>query len=118
MLSRLFIAAVSSYAGKGLTSWVLFVMFKYVFVTFACGILGQVWYLIVSIPDFCHRSYLEMALEIKQYVQFAFLLYILFIPISSINSLNVLLNFRWVVRGSSDWRVCGRWHIGPHTRCC
>ena len=29
-----------------------------VFVTFPCGILGQVWYLVVSIPDRCHLSYL------------------------------------------------------------
>ena len=28
-----------------------------VVVTFPCGILGQVWYLIVSIPDLCHLSY-------------------------------------------------------------
>ena len=28
-----------------------------VFVTFACGILGQVWYLIVSFPDLCRLSY-------------------------------------------------------------
>ena len=27
------------------------------FVTFLCGILGQVWYLIVSISDICHLSY-------------------------------------------------------------
>ena len=26
---------------------------------FACGILGQVWYLIVSIPDLCHLSYIH-----------------------------------------------------------
>ena len=32
-------------------------MFNCVFVTFPCGILGQVWYLIVSIPDLCHLSY-------------------------------------------------------------
>ena len=44
-------------AGKGLTSWLLFVMFNCVFVTFPCGILGQVWYLIVSIPDLCPLSY-------------------------------------------------------------
>ena len=25
-------------------------------VTFPCGILGQVWYLIVLIPDLCHLS--------------------------------------------------------------
>ena len=29
----------------------------YVIVTFCCGILGQVWYLIVSIPDLCCLSY-------------------------------------------------------------
>ena len=51
MLSSLFIAALWSPALKGLTSWLLFVMFNCVFVTFPCGILGQVWYLIVSIPD-------------------------------------------------------------------
>ena len=27
------------------------------FVTFPWGILGQVWYLIVSFPDLCHLSY-------------------------------------------------------------
>ena len=42
---------------EGLTSWLSFVMFNCVFVTFPCGILGQVWYLIVSIPDLCHLSY-------------------------------------------------------------
>ena len=29
----------------------------YGFVTFPWDILGQVWYLIVSIPDLCHLSY-------------------------------------------------------------
>ena len=43
-----FFAALWSPAGKGLTSWLLFVMFNWVFATFPCGILGQVWYLIVS----------------------------------------------------------------------
>ena len=28
-----------------------------IFVTFPCGILGQVWYLIVSFPDLCLLSY-------------------------------------------------------------
>ena len=41
MLSRLFIAALWSPAGKGLTSWLLFVIFNYVFVTFPCG--GAQW---------------------------------------------------------------------------
>ena len=57
MLSRLFIAALLSPAGKGLTSWLLFVMFNCVYVTFPCGIQGQVWYLIVSIPDLCRLFY-------------------------------------------------------------
>ena len=29
----------------------------YIFVTFPCGIQGQVWYLIVSFPDLCLLSY-------------------------------------------------------------
>ena len=33
-------------------------MFSCVFVTFPCGVLGLVWYLIVSIPDFCLLPYL------------------------------------------------------------
>ena len=41
MLSRLFIAALWSPAGKGLTSWLSFVMFNRVFVTFTCD-MGQV----------------------------------------------------------------------------
>ena len=57
ILSRLFIAALRSPAGKGLTTWLLFVMFNCVFVTFPCGILGQVWCLIVSILDLCRLSY-------------------------------------------------------------
>ena len=54
MLSHLFIAALWSPAGKGLT---LFVMLNCVFVTFPFGILGQVWYLVVLIPDLCCLSY-------------------------------------------------------------
>ena len=57
MLSRLFIAALCSPAGKGLTSWLSFVMFNCVLVTFPCGILGQVWYFMVSIPDLFRLSY-------------------------------------------------------------
>ena len=50
MLSRLFIAALWSPAGKGLTSWLLFVIFNGTFVS-------QVLYLIVSVPDLCRLSY-------------------------------------------------------------
>ena len=57
MLSCLFITAFWSPDGKELTSWLLFVMFICIFVTFLCGILGQVWYLVVSILDLCRLSY-------------------------------------------------------------
>ena len=42
-------------AGKELTYWLylLFVVFSCVFVTFPIGVLGQVWNLIVTIPDLC-----------------------------------------------------------------
>ena len=55
--SRLFIAALWSPAGQGLTSWLLFVMSSCDFFTFQCGILGQVWYLIVLNPEFSRLSY-------------------------------------------------------------
>ena len=38
-------------------TWLLFAVFDCIFVTFQCGILGQVWYFIVLIPDLCRRSY-------------------------------------------------------------
>ena len=56
MLLRLFIAALWSPAGKGLTFWLLFVMFNCDFFTFPCDILVQVWYLILLIPDICCLS--------------------------------------------------------------
>ena len=43
-------------AGKGLTHWLLFVMFIVCF-TFPCGIRGQMWHLMVSFPDICCLSY-------------------------------------------------------------
>ena len=50
----LFICALWSTAGKGLTSWLSFVVSNFKFVT---GILGQVWYLILPIPDLCTLTY-------------------------------------------------------------
>ena len=35
----------------------LCVMFWCVFVIFPCGVLGQRWYLVVSIPDLCLLTY-------------------------------------------------------------
>ena len=54
--ARLFICALWSPAGKGLTSWLSFVV-STVSCHFPIGILGQVWYLIVSIPDLCNLTY-------------------------------------------------------------
>ena len=61
MLSYLFIAALWSPARKGLTSWLFCVCcFLVFFVTFQFGVLGQVWYLIVSIPDLCLLPYFNL----------------------------------------------------------
>ena len=65
---HLFICALWSPAGKGLTSSLSFVVSNCKFVTFLSGILGQVWYLIVSIPDLCTLTYFNnecFFLEIK-----------------------------------------------------
>ena len=35
---------------------------NYVFVTFSCDILVQVWYLIVSFPDLCRLSYCYLSI--------------------------------------------------------
>ena len=37
-----------------------------IFVTFPCGILGQVWYLIVSFPDLCRLSYFYVATVVEK----------------------------------------------------
>ena len=37
----------------------MFVMSNCDFVAFPCGILGQVWYVIVLLPDLCHLSYMK-----------------------------------------------------------
>ena len=50
-------------AGKELTSWLSFVVSYCEFVTFP--FLGQVWYMIVSIPDLCILTYLFAGSNIK-----------------------------------------------------
>ena len=57
---RLVICALWSPAGKGLACWLSFVVSNCKFVTFPCGILGHVWYLIVSIPDLCTLTYFHI----------------------------------------------------------
>ena len=56
LCARLFICALWSPAGKGLTSWLSFVVSNCE-CNFPIDILGQVWYLIVSIPNLCTLTY-------------------------------------------------------------
>ena len=51
--ARLFICALWSPAGKGLTSWLSFVVSS-VSLSLSRWYPGSVWYLIVSIPDLCN----------------------------------------------------------------
>ena len=57
--TRLFVCALLSPAGKGLTSWLSFVV-SYI------GILDQVWYLTVSIPDLCTLIYFKKLSLVKR----------------------------------------------------
>ena len=58
MLSCALFTALQSPAGKGLTAWLSYRVICYcVFVTFPYGVMVQVWYLIVSIPDLCLLLY-------------------------------------------------------------
>ena len=61
---RLFICALWSPAGKELTSWLSFVVSNCE-CHFPIGILGQVWYLIVSIPDLCTLLTLRMSIGLE-----------------------------------------------------
>ena len=62
-------AALSVPRSLVVTSWeradllaFLCVVFSCVFVIFPCGVLGQVWYLIVSIPELCLLLYFRYKL--------------------------------------------------------
>ena len=59
-----------------------------VFVPFQCGVLGQVWYLIVSIPDLCLLTY--------------------FYEKDTGNSMPSMYSAMWK-------RVCGAWYNVPRT---
>ena len=57
-------AFLSVHCSRVVTCWertglfgLLYVMLYCVFVTFACDVLDQVWYLIESIPDLCLHTY-------------------------------------------------------------
>ena len=73
----LFICALRSPAGNGLTSWLSFVVSNCEFVTFPIGILGQVWYLIASIPDLCTLTYFDINIRsASRYQNSGFVYYI------------------------------------------
>ena len=57
VFSYVFVRALRSPAGKGLTSWLSFAMSNCEVATFPWVLQGQVWCLIVSIPDLCCLSY-------------------------------------------------------------
>ena len=57
LCARLFICALWSPAGKGLTSWPSFVVSNCEFVTFPFGSFVECGTLIVSIPDLCILTY-------------------------------------------------------------
>ena len=52
-----FICALWSPVGKRLTSWLSFVVSNCGLVSFPLVSWGQMWYLIVSIPDLCTLTY-------------------------------------------------------------
>ena len=56
LCARLFLCALWSPAGKGLTSWLSFVV-STVSLSLSHWFLGHVWYLIVSIPGHCTLTY-------------------------------------------------------------
>ena len=60
--ASLFVDTLWSPAWKGLTYCLSFVMSYCGVATFHFGILGQVWCLIVSIPDLCLLSYFTLTL--------------------------------------------------------
>ena len=66
---------LSVYCSLVVTCWeraglsaLLYVMFFFcVFVTFPCGVLGKVWYFIVSIPDICLLPYFPSNIDFPKW---------------------------------------------------
>ena len=53
-----FVFSLQPYGHQLGRTGLLYVKFSCVFVNFPCGVLGQVWCLIVLIPDLCILTYL------------------------------------------------------------
>ena len=56
LCASVYMCALWSPVGKGLSSWLSFVVSN---CHFPIDILGQVWYLIVSIPYLCNITYFD-----------------------------------------------------------
>ena len=63
LCAHLFICALWSPAGKGLTFWLSYVVSP---VNLSLS-LGQVWYLIISIPDLCTLTYFHDKIRVGLY---------------------------------------------------
>ena len=70
LCARLFICALWSPAGKGLTSWLSFVV-STVSSLLSHWYPGSVWYFIVSTPDLCTLTYFALRLEFTPLCIFA-----------------------------------------------
>ena len=96
------ICALWSPAGIGLTTWHLFVVSNCE-CHFPIGILGEVWYLIVSIPDLCTLTYFNNAQNCVS-VAYCFKLFGLGVQMSSEISYLVELSmkhlYNWVLTES------------------
>ena len=55
----------------------LYDVFSCAFVTFSCGVLGQVWHLVVSSPDRCLLTYFVVVVLLLSFC--AFLLLVFFV---------------------------------------
>ena len=53
-----------------------------VFVTFPCGVLGQVWYLIVLIPELCLLSYF---VSLKELILVVLVAIVMYLPLEEYN---------------------------------
>ena len=104
LCARLFICALWSPAGKGLTSWLSFVVSTVIFCHFPIGILGQAWYLIVSIPDLCTLTYFVVCVCFFQILSEMVITYICrFNPFCNMTFYNQYLKCDWVSNYKRAW---------------
>ena len=94
----------------------LYVMFSLVFVTFPYGILGQVWYLIVSIPDLCRLPYVAAQMIFQTPKQKN--LYINSIYVVNCAFCIFCIHVTVINKCSSTYTVCLETALQSVDRCC